>query len=174
MSHSMLRSAAVLGLLSAVGPFTIDMYLPAMPEIGRDLAADVASVQLTITVYFVAFGLAQLVYGPWSDQARRRRPIFFGLTLFIAATLGCTFAPSVGTLIFCRFLQGLGAAVVMVVPRAIIRDLHTGNEATRLMALVMLVISVSPMLAPLAGSGVIARSERSCAKPMIDCSGSRR
>ncbi|MEZ5795383.1 multidrug effflux MFS transporter [Albidovulum sp.] len=156
MSHSMLRSAAVLGLLSAVGPFTIDMYLPAMPEIGRDLAADVASVQLTITVYFVAFGLAQLVYGPWSDQARRRRPIFFGLTLFIAATLGCTFAPSVGTLIFCRFLQGLGAAVVMVVPRAIIRDLHTGNEATRLMALVMLVISVSPMLAPLAGSGVIA------------------
>ncbi|MCB2111555.1 MAG: multidrug effflux MFS transporter [Defluviimonas sp.] len=152
----MLRSAAVLGLLSAVGPFTIDMYLPAMPEIGRDLAADVASVQLTITVYFVAFGLAQLVYGPWSDQARRRRPIFFGLTLFIAATLGCTFAPSVGTLIFCRFLQGLGAAVVMVVPRAIIRDLHTGNEATRLMALVMLVISVSPMLAPLAGSGVIA------------------
>ncbi len=156
MVHSMFRSAAVLGLLSAVGPFTIDMYLPAMPDIGRDLSADVASVQMTITAYFIAFGLAQLVYGPWADQSGRRKPIFFGLAIFILATIGCTFAPSVGPLIAFRFLQGLGAAVVMVVPRAIIRDLYTGNEATRLMALVMLVISVSPMLAPLAGSGVIA------------------
>ncbi|MCB2116550.1 MAG: multidrug effflux MFS transporter [Rhodobacteraceae bacterium] len=152
----MFRSAAVLGLLSAVGPFTIDMYLPAMPAIGRDLSADVGAVQMTITAYFIAFGLAQLVYGPWADQAGRRTPVFFGLTLFILASLGCTFAPTMGALVAFRFLQGLGAAVVMVVPRAIIRDLYTGNEATRLMALVMLVISVSPMLAPLAGSGVIA------------------
>ena len=156
MSQSMFRSAAVLGLLSAVGPFTIDMYLPAMPAIGRDLSADVGAVQMTITAYFIAFGLAQLVYGPWADQAGRRTPVFFGLTLFILASLGCTFAPTMGALVAFRFLQGLGAAVVMVVPRAIIRDLYTGNEATRLMALVMLVISVSPMLAPLAGSGVIA------------------
>ena len=156
MTHSMFRSAAVLGLLSAVGPFTIDMYLPAMPAIGRDLSADVGAVQMTITAYFIAFGLAQLVYGPWADQAGRRTPVFFGLTLFILASLGCTFAPTMGALVAFRFLQGLGAAVVMVVPRAIIRDLYTGNEATRLMALVMLVISVSPMLAPLAGSGVIA------------------
>ncbi|MEZ5913031.1 MAG: multidrug effflux MFS transporter [Paracoccaceae bacterium] len=156
MLTSMFRTAAILGLLSAVGPFAIDMYLPAMPDIGRDMAGDVAAVQMTITAYFIAFGIAQLVYGPWADQSGRRPPLFVGLAIFILASLGCWFAGSMAALIAFRFLQGLGAAVFMVVPRAIIRDLHTGNEATRLMALVMLVISVSPMLAPLAGSGVIA------------------
>jgi len=156
MSHSMFRSAVVLGLLSCVGPFSIDMYLPAMPAIGADLGSSVAGVQNTVTAFFLAFGLAQLVYGPWADQAGRKRPLYAGLGLFIAASVGCLFAGGIASLTGWRFLQGLGAAVVMVVPRAIIRDLHTGHAATRLMALVMLVISVSPMLAPLAGSGVIA------------------
>ena len=153
---SMLRSAVVLGLLSAVGPFAIDMYLPALPRLGVDLGADAAAVQLTIVSYFVGFGLSQLAWGPLSDQIGRRIPILLGLAIFALATLGCTFAPTIGWLIALRVVQGIGAAVVMVVPRAIIRDLHTGSEATRLMALVMLVISVSPMLAPLAGSGVVA------------------
>ncbi len=156
MTGSLLRSAVVLGLLSAVGPFAIDMYLPAMPALGRDLGTDVAGVQLTLTAYFVAFGLAQLIYGPLSDQVGRKPPLYAGLAIFILATVACAAAPSIGWLVLGRVLQGAGAAVLMVVPRAIIRDMLTGVAATRLMAMVMLVISVSPMLAPLAGSGLIA------------------
>lgn len=156
MSSGMFRSAAILGLLSCVGPFAIDMYLPAMPAIGEDLGASVAAVQGTITAFFVAFGIAQLVYGPWADQSGRKPPLYVGLTIFVVATFGCAMADSIESLTAWRFLQGLGAAVVMVIPRAIIRDMYTGHDATRLMALCMLVISVSPMLAPLAGSGVIA------------------
>ncbi|MEP0520437.1 MAG: multidrug effflux MFS transporter [Hyphomicrobiales bacterium] len=155
MSTGMLKSAAVLGLLSAVGPFAIDMYLPALPTVATDLNGSIAAAQLTLTAYFIAFGLAQLVYGPLADQVGRKPPLYIGLAIFIAASLGSAFASNIETLTAFRFLQGLGAAVTMVIPRAIIRDLHTGTEATRLMALIMMVISVSPMLAPLAGSGVI-------------------
>jgi len=155
MSSSMFRSALILGLLSAAGPLSIDMYLPALPAIEAGLRTDIASTQLTLTLYFLAFGVAQLVYGPLADQYGRKRPLYAGLAIFIAASIGCAFAPTIGWLIAFRFLQGLGGAVVMVVPRAIIRDMHTGNQATRLMAMIMLVISVSPMLAPLFGSGLI-------------------
>ncbi len=155
MANSMLRTALILGLLSAVGPFSIDMYLPALPLIEADLNTSVAGAQATLTAFFIAFGLSQLVYGPWADQAGRRVPLFFGIGLFLVASVGCALAPTIGWLTLARFVQGLGAAVVMVVPRAVIRDLHTGTEATRLMAMIMLVISVSPMLAPLAGSGLM-------------------
>ena len=153
---TMLRAALVLGLLSAVGPLAIDMYLPAMPAIATALGADVSSVQLTLTAYFVAFGLAQLFYGPWADQMGRKVPLYVGIGIFIVASIGCAMAPTIGWLVAFRALQGAGGAVLMVVPRAIIRDMYTGAQATKLMALVMLVISVSPMLAPLAGSGLIA------------------
>ena len=156
MAAGTFRSALILGLLSCVGPFAIDLYLPAMPAIGAALGAGVAETQSTITAYFLAFGVAQLVYGPWSDFAGRKVPLFFGLVVFIAGSVLCALAPSMAALVAGRFVQGLGGAVVMVVPRAIIRDLHTGPAATRLMATIMLVISVSPMLAPLAGSGIIA------------------
>jgi len=151
----MLRSAVVLGLLSCVGPLAIDMYLPALPAIAGGLETSVAAVQMTLTVFFIAFGASQLIYGPVADQVGRKPPLYFGLAVFIAGSIGCALAPSIEVLTAARFVQGLGAAVVMVIPRAIIRDLHTGVEATRLMALIMLVISVSPMLAPLAGSGMI-------------------
>lgn len=156
MQISLLRAAIVLGLMSCVGPFAIDMYLPALPAIGIALGVEEAAIQATIISYFAAFGIAQLVYGPWADQAGRKQPVYFGLAVFIVGSLGCAIASSIDGLIAWRFVQGLGAAVVMVVPRAIIRDLHTGPEATRLMAMIMMVISVSPMLAPLAGSGLIA------------------
>ena len=156
MPPSLLRSALVLGLLSCIGPFAIDMYLPAMPAIGADLGTSVQAMQGTITVYFIAFGLAQLIFGPWSDQAGRKAPLYFGVAVFLLGTILCALAPNVGMLTVGRFVQGLGGAAVMVVPRAIIRDLHTGHQATRLMAAIMLVISVSPMLAPLAGAGVSA------------------
>ena len=151
----MLRSAVVLGLLACVGPLSIDMYLPALPDVAGSLGTSVSAVQMTLTVFFISFGVSQLVYGPVADQVGRKPPLYFGLGVFIIGSVGCALAPSIEVLTAARFVQGLGAAVVMVIPRAIIRDLHTGVEATRLMALIMLVISVSPMLAPLAGSGVI-------------------
>ena len=156
MPDKLLRPALVLGLLSAVGPFAIDMYLPAMPAIGADLGAGPQAMQATLISYFVAFGIAQLVYGPWADQAGRKPPLYAGLVIFLAGTLACALAQSAGQLIGGRFIQGLGGAAVMVVPRAVIRDLATGHQATRLMAAVMLVISVSPFLAPLAGAGLLA------------------
>ena len=103
--------------------------------------------------------MSQLVYGPLSDQFGRKPPLYVGLAIFLVGTLGCALAPTIGALVAARLVQGLGAATVMVVPRAIIRDLHSGPQATRLMAMVMLVISVSPMLAPLAGSGVMLIGE---------------
>lgn len=152
----MFRLAVTLGLLSLIGPFAIDMYLPALPGIAADLGATEAQVQVTLISYFIAFGVAQLIYGPMADQSGRKLPIFLGVAIFLAGSLGATFSGSIGSLAAWRFLQGLGGAALMVVPRAVVRDRYTGAEATKLMAMIMLVISVSPMLAPLAGSVVIA------------------
>ena len=149
------RNAIVLGLLCAVGPFAIDMYLPALPDIESDLRATTSATQLTLTSYFIAFGLCQIAYGPLSDVYGRKAPLYAGLALFVVGSVGCALSPSVEWLIAARFVQGLGAAAMGVIPRAIIRDLHTGVEATRLMSLVMLVFSVSPILAPLGGSALI-------------------
>jgi DHA1 family bicyclomycin/chloramphenicol resistance-like MFS transporter len=155
MPDGMLRIALVIGLLGAVGPFAIDMYLPALPAVAADLGATEQATQATLSAFFIAFGVSQLVYGPLSDQLGRKPPLYAGLAIFLAGTLGCALAPTIGALIAARLVQGLGAATVMVVPRAIIRDLHSGPAATRLMAAIMLVISISPMLAPLAGSAVM-------------------
>jgi MFS transporter, DHA1 family, multidrug resistance protein len=151
-----LKMALILGLISAIGPFAIDMYLPALPAIGQSLGADVGQVQLTLTVFFLALGCGQLLYGPVSDMVGRKPPLYFGLGLFTLASIGCALTTDVDMLIALRFLQGLGAAAGGAIPRAIVRDLHTGNEAARLTSLLMLVFSVSPILAPLVGSGVIA------------------
>lgn len=145
----------MLGLLAAIGPFAIDMYLPALPTIAADVGASTAAVQMTLTAFFIGFGGSQIVYGPVSDMTGRKPPLYFGLALFIVGAIGSALSPDVGWLIGFRLVQGVGAASVMVVPRAVIRDLHTGVEATRLMATVMLVLSVSPILAPLAGSALI-------------------
>lgn len=155
MKSQSLKYAIVLGLLAAVGPFAIDMYLPALPAIASDLDASTAATQMTLMVFFVTFGVAQIAYGPISDMIGRKPPLYFGLALFAAGGIGSGLAPTIEWLIFFRFVQGIGAAACMVVPRAVIRDLHTGVEATKLMATVMLVFSVSPILAPLIGSAVI-------------------
>lgn len=149
------RSAVVLGLLAAVGPFAIDLYLPAMPEIVQSLNTDDAAAHMTFTVYFIAFGIAQLFYGPLADRFGRKPPVFLGLVIFIIGSILCAMASDVSMLTLGRFIQALGAAAPMVIVRAVVRDLHTGTEATKLMALVMLVISISPMLAPLTGSMII-------------------
>lgn len=156
MSSRFLRMALVLGLLSAIGPFAIDMYLPALPAIGASLRAEIGPVQMSLTAFFVALAVGQPFFGPLSDMFGRRPPLVFGLVLFAVASVGCALATDIHTLIVLRFVQGLGAAAGMAIPRAIVRDLHTGTDAARLMSLLMLVFSVSPILAPLAGSGVIA------------------
>jgi DHA1 family bicyclomycin/chloramphenicol resistance-like MFS transporter len=152
MRPSFARSAIVLGLLTAVGPFAIDMYLPALPEIAADLGTSDAGAQATLVGYFIAVALCQVVYGPISDSFGRKPPLYFGMALYAAGALACSVAPSIGWLVAARFVQGMGACAGMVIPRAVVRDLHTGPEAARLMALIMLVFSVSPILAPLFGS----------------------
>jgi DHA1 family bicyclomycin/chloramphenicol resistance-like MFS transporter len=155
MTASFYRPAIVLGLLSAIGPFAIDMYLPALPEIGRDLGSSTSVTQLSLLAFFISFALAQLVYGPLSDMWGRKLPLYLGIGIFAAASIGCALAPDIESLIGFRFLQGIGGAAGMVIPRAVVRDMHTGVEAARLMSLLMLVFSISPILAPLSGSAVI-------------------
>ena len=155
MNRPLFRMALMLGLISAIGPFAVDMYLPALPAIGTSLKADPYAVQLSLMSFFVSFGVSQIVYGPASDIFGRKPPLYFGIGLFVVGSIGCALAPDVGWLIAFRFVQGLGAGAPMVVPRAIVRDLHTGAEATRLIAMLMLVFSISPVLAPLIGSLVI-------------------
>lgn len=155
-SVSLMRYSLILGLVAAVGPFAIDMYLPAMPNIQSDLATTMQAVQWTIVAYFLAFGVAQLIYGPWADQAGRKPPMYAGLALFMIGTVICAVAPTVEMLIFGRFIQGIGGAANMVVLRAMIRDLATGADATRMMSTIMIVIAISPLLAPLSGSALMA------------------
>ncbi len=155
MPSTFVRNAIVLGLLSAIGPFAIDMYLPALPSISAGLNASASATQATLMAFFAAFGICQIAYGPVSDMYGRKPPLYAGLCLFVTGSIGCVFCPTIGWLVGFRFIQGVGASAVMVIPRAVIRDLHTGLEATRLMSLVMLVFSVSPILAPLIGSALI-------------------
>jgi DHA1 family bicyclomycin/chloramphenicol resistance-like MFS transporter len=155
MKHQFLRLALVLGLLSAIGPFAIDMYLPALPAIGRALHADEHQVQLSLMAFFLSFALSQIVYGPASDRVGRKPPLYFGIALFALGSVGCALAPDIRWLLALRFVQGLGAGAPNVITRAVVRDLHTGVEATRLMSLLTLVFSVSPILAPLVGSFII-------------------
>ncbi|SIS72922.1 multidrug effflux MFS transporter [Paracoccus saliphilus] len=156
MRDPMFRMALVLGLLSAVGPFAIDMYLPAMPQVAADLNTTEAGAALTLTSYFIAFGLAQMIYGPMADAIGRKKPMALGVVIFLVATVAAALAPTIGWLILARAVQGFGAATLMVVPRAVIRDVATGPAAAKMMAAIMIVISISPMLAPLTGSLVMA------------------
>ncbi|NVZ22486.1 multidrug effflux MFS transporter [Pseudomonas costantinii] len=156
MPRSIARLALLLGLITAIGPFAIDSYLPALPTLGTSLQASPAAVQMSLTVFFMVIGVCQLFYGPISDVFGRKPPIYAGLVIFAIASIGCALAPTIEVLIGFRALQAFGACAGMVIPRAIVRDLYTGHEAARLMALLMLVMSVSPILAPLAGSVVIS------------------
>jgi DHA1 family bicyclomycin/chloramphenicol resistance-like MFS transporter len=151
MPNSIHRQAMVLGLLIAVGAFAIDMYIPGFAAIARDLRTDPGTVQLSMTSFFAALAVGQVIYGPLSDSLGRRPPIFAGLALFLLASGLAAVAPSIGTLIAARFVQGLGAAATAVVPMAVIRDRHTGPEAARLLSLAMVSLSVSPILAPVFG-----------------------
>ncbi len=142
----------LLGALTAVGPFTIDMYLAAFPQITTDLDTTPAAVQLTITATLIGLALGQLLIGSISDAIGRRKPMLTGLGLYIAASVGIVFVQSVELLTALRFLQGLGAAAGMVLSMAIVRDRFEGIQVGKAIARLMLVVGVSPCIAPLIGA----------------------
>src|SRR5690348_14093735 len=111
------RIALVLGLISAIGPFAIDMYLPALPTIGENLRVSPSAVQMTVMAFLIATGACQLLYGPAADIFGRKKPIYFGIGLFVVGSIGCALAPNVETLITFRVVQGVGACAGAVVPR---------------------------------------------------------
>ena len=149
------RLVLLLGVLVALGPFTIDMYLPALPVIGPDLESNAAAVQLTLTGTLVGIAVGQLVIGPLSDALGRRRPLVAGVAVHVAASLLCVVAPSVTVLGVLRGFQGFGAAAASVIGLAVVRDLFSGRAAAALFSRLMLVIGASPVLAPTIGGEVL-------------------
>ncbi|OJF15152.1 Bcr/CflA family drug resistance efflux transporter [Couchioplanes caeruleus subsp. caeruleus] len=149
------RVVLVLGLLTALGPLTIDMYLPALPTITDDLAATAAAVQLTLTGTLVGIALGQLLVGPLSDAVGRRVPLLVGVGVHVLASVLCVVAPTLAVLGALRVVQGLGAAAASVVAMAIVRDLFSGLAAARLFSRLMLVVGVAPILAPTIGGQVL-------------------
>jgi DHA1 family bicyclomycin/chloramphenicol resistance-like MFS transporter len=145
----------ILGSMVAVGPLSIDMYLPGLPEITRSLNASATSVQLTLTAVVVGLALGQLVAGPLSDRIGRRRPLVVGLVAYSAVSLLCALAPSVAALAGLRLLQGLSGGAGIVVGRAVVRDLFSGAAAARLFSSLMLVTGLAPILAPVIGAQVL-------------------
>jgi len=141
----------VLGLLTALGPLTIDMYLPALPTITDDFGATAAAVQLTLTGTLVGLAFGQLVIGPLSDAVGRRVPLLAGVGVHLIASVLCVIAPNLAILGSLRVLQGLGAAAAAVVAMAIVRDLFSGFAAAKLFSRLMLVVGVAPILAPTIG-----------------------
>jgi MFS transporter, DHA1 family, multidrug resistance protein len=147
--------AVMLGGLSLLGPLSIDAYLPAFADIQRDFHASTADRQLTLTGYLLAFACMSLMHGPLSDAFGRRWVILLALLAFALAALGCALSPSVGWLTAFRVVKGMSAGVGTVVGRAIIRDCFDGAAATRLLALVSMIFSLSPALAPVFGGWVV-------------------
>jgi MFS transporter, DHA1 family, multidrug resistance protein len=146
----------ILGALTAMGSLSIDMYLPALPELTRDLGSTAAQVQLTLTACLLGLAFGQLVLGPVSDRFGRRPPLLAGMALFAVASAICAAAPSVPVLIACRVLQGLAGSAGIVIARAVVRDLHGGAAAARTFSVLMLVMGLAPILGPVFGSGMLA------------------
>lgn len=145
---------ALLAALSAVGPLTTDMYLPSLPDIARLLNASTAQVQLTISSYLIGFAVGQIVYGPVSDRHGRKPVLLAAITLYCAASLACALSTSIEMLIAVRALQALGGSGGIVLGRAIVRDLYTGDRAGRELAVIGAVMALAPVLAPVAGGAL--------------------
>nr|WP_236693833.1 multidrug effflux MFS transporter [Mycolicibacterium obuense] len=145
----------VLGLLVALGPLTIDMYLPALPRIADELSVTSSVAQLTLTGTLAGLALGQLIIGPLSDSLGRRKPLMAGIVLHMLASLLCLFAPNIAVLGVARGLQGVGAAAGMVVAIAVVGDLYKDNVAATVMSRLMLVLGVAPVLAPSLGAAVL-------------------
>ncbi|PVC72038.1 Bcr/CflA family multidrug efflux MFS transporter [Streptomyces sp. CS081A] len=145
----------VLGGLTALPPLSMDMYLPALPEVTGALRAPAATIQLTLTACLAGMALGQLVVGPMSDKWGRRRPLLAGMVVYVLATAACALAPTAETLIGFRLLQGLAGAAGIVIARAVVRDLYDGVEMARFFSTLMLISGVAPIVAPLIGGQIL-------------------
>ena len=150
------RLVLILGGLSAFGPLSMDMYLPGLPTLTRDLGASASTGQLTLTGCMLGIAAGQMFTGPLSDTLGRRRPLLAGLVGYITASLACAAAPSILTLIVLRFIQGTLGGAGVVIARAVVRDLFAGRAAARMFALLMAVMGVAPVFAPIIGGQVLA------------------
>lgn len=146
----------ILGLLSAVGPFSIDMYLPGFPAMAKDLGVTVDEISYSLASFFVGVCIGQLLCGPLLDRFGRKKPLIIGMSLYIIASIGCAFSSSIETLIVFRFFQALGGCVGMVAPRAMIRDIFPLKENARIFSLMILILGVAPICAPTTGSYLIS------------------
>lgn len=144
----------ILGTLTALGPFSIDMYLPGFPAIGKELGVDPARVALSLSSFFVGISAGQLLYGPLLDRFGRKKPLYIGLILYVLSSIGCIYASSLNSLILLRFVQAIGSCAAAVASVAMVRDLFPVNENAKVFALLMLVVGTSPMIAPTVGSYV--------------------
>ena len=149
------RIVLLLGSLIALGPLSIDMYLPALPDLTGDLSATPSEVQLTLTGVLVGLGLGQLLIGPLADVYGRRRPLLAGIALHVATSLLCAVAPTIAVLDVLRVLQGVGAAAASVVAMAVVRDLFTGAAAAAVISRLVMVMGLAPVMAPSLGSAVL-------------------
>lgn len=141
----------ILGTLSTISPFSIDMYLPGFPAIAQDLRTSISQVQLSLTAYLIGISVGQLLYGPLLDRFGRKLPLYAGLVLYVLASVGCALSSSIETLIAMRLLQALGGCVGLVAAQALVRDLFPVNQIAQVFSLLTLVIAVSPMIAPTVG-----------------------
>jgi len=152
---SRVRYVIILGALTALGPLSIDAYLPALPQLAAELNATALSAQLTITSCLVGLGVGQLVGGPVSDAFGRRRPLLFGLGLYLITSLLCAGATSIGIMVALRFLQGIGGAIGIVIANAVVRDRYSGDAAGRLFSRLLLIAGLAPVFAPIVGGQVL-------------------
>jgi DHA1 family bicyclomycin/chloramphenicol resistance-like MFS transporter len=150
------RQVALIGTMSIFGPLCIDMYLPALPEINRQLHASASAVQLTLTACLIGIAAGQLILGPISDRYGRRPPLLAGLAAFVLSSLACAMAPNILALTGFRLIQGLGGAAGIVIARSIVRDLHSGVALARFFATLMLATGVGPVFAPQIGSWILS------------------
>jgi DHA1 family bicyclomycin/chloramphenicol resistance-like MFS transporter len=146
----------ILGMLTAIGPFSIDMYLPAFPDIAKNLHTTVAQVTLSLSSFFIGISVGQLLYGPLLERFGRKKPLYIGLCIYLLASIGCALAASVNALIVLRLLQALGGCVGMVAARAMVRDLFEVKENAKIFSTLMLVVAVSPIIAPTLGGYITA------------------
>lgn len=150
-----IRLALLLGMLAALGPLTIDMYLPSFPTIANEYGTNASLVQFSLTACLLGLGIGQLIIGPMSDVRGRRIPLIIFLTLYFLASIACAFAPNIYIFIAARFTQGFAAAAGIVISRAVVRDIYSGRELTKFFALLMLINNLAPILAPIAGGGIL-------------------
>ncbi|WP_304234413.1 multidrug effflux MFS transporter [Jiulongibacter sediminis] len=146
----------ILGVLSAIGPFSIDTYLAGFPKIASDFNVSIDYVSYSLSSFFIGISVGQMLYGPLLDRFGRKTPLLIGLVVYLLASLGCAVSPSIEILIGLRFVQAVGGCVGMVAPRAIVRDLFPLHESAKVFSLLILILGVSPIIAPSVGSFMIS------------------